>query len=535
MARLPVPGSDDGKWGQILNEYLSQSLSDDGDLKPQTVGSEHIKAGAITPEMIGLENVDNTSDINKPISTAVANALGSKVNLSDFDATTADAIGDKTSATATVLANNFAPAGISQSAWVSFRPVFRKIAQASNVSRPVIRVVGLGSSVVASGGVSDVTTKGPLALFVQNIRKALDPQDRCDWEVYNYGVNGSTVDTGDTKYNEAKAAIGGNFDIAFLGYGMNDFNAYFWHKGLTFGRNYGTPGVACFLQQHQELLQLIKDDGCVPVTSTTPHRHNERVKALANGYGLAANQISEGILFPHAPTDPRADQNGCVYTPNGSPEDPHVKPYQLGDGTTIQEVDVRYIQGNAAIREQSGRLGVACLNAEAFWFYAKAKLGDDTLFDAGQYNHPNDLGIDSSYGAASRELARGIKDARILTTSEEIVDEPAPTSRWDIKKSIRENYVVATGGSTYTVTVPEESFGTLTVYSTSGDGNRSLLELRVISKVTEAKVVEIQRQFVGVTPVNFGTVTTSGLSINIPIVSNHGGGNVVHEYAYRLR
>lgn len=33
MARLPVPGSDDGTWGTILNEYLSVEHNADGTLK----------------------------------------------------------------------------------------------------------------------------------------------------------------------------------------------------------------------------------------------------------------------------------------------------------------------------------------------------------------------------------------------------------------------------------------------------------------------------------------------------------------------
>ncbi|HMR72622.1 MAG TPA: hypothetical protein PKD68_01290 [Candidatus Saccharibacteria bacterium] len=36
MARLPIPGQDAGKWGDILNEYLSQSHNADGSLKPIT-------------------------------------------------------------------------------------------------------------------------------------------------------------------------------------------------------------------------------------------------------------------------------------------------------------------------------------------------------------------------------------------------------------------------------------------------------------------------------------------------------------------
>ena len=37
MARLPIPGSDQGQWGDILNDYLSVSLSGDGELKDGSV------------------------------------------------------------------------------------------------------------------------------------------------------------------------------------------------------------------------------------------------------------------------------------------------------------------------------------------------------------------------------------------------------------------------------------------------------------------------------------------------------------------
>ena len=40
MARLPNPGSDDGVWGNILNEYLSQTLNSDGTLKDNIITSD---------------------------------------------------------------------------------------------------------------------------------------------------------------------------------------------------------------------------------------------------------------------------------------------------------------------------------------------------------------------------------------------------------------------------------------------------------------------------------------------------------------
>ena len=37
MARLPIPGGDDGSWGQILNDYLSAAHKSDGTLKDDSI------------------------------------------------------------------------------------------------------------------------------------------------------------------------------------------------------------------------------------------------------------------------------------------------------------------------------------------------------------------------------------------------------------------------------------------------------------------------------------------------------------------
>jgi hypothetical protein len=46
MARLPHPGGDKGNWGDVLNEYLSQSLDTGGTLKADTVGNAQVSASA---------------------------------------------------------------------------------------------------------------------------------------------------------------------------------------------------------------------------------------------------------------------------------------------------------------------------------------------------------------------------------------------------------------------------------------------------------------------------------------------------------
>ena len=129
--RLPKPGGDDGAWGDILNDFLEVAHESDGSLKAGSIGngqldsptqaalaaaaSKYTKpaggipstdlngalqnamskasssvqsvntkspdvAGAvnITSADLGLENVNNTSDANKPISTATQIALDVK-------------------------------------------------------------------------------------------------------------------------------------------------------------------------------------------------------------------------------------------------------------------------------------------------------------------------------------------------------------------------------------------------------------------------------------------------------------------------
>ena len=146
MARLPTPGSDSGTWGALLNDFLDQVHASDGQLKGDVVGSsqiqdgavgsDHIQAGAVTSSQLAsnavdnttiadgsitqvkldasvqaklnasgvtsvntrsgavtlsktdvdLANVDNTSDLSKPISAATQTALDAKADATDIGA-----------------------------------------------------------------------------------------------------------------------------------------------------------------------------------------------------------------------------------------------------------------------------------------------------------------------------------------------------------------------------------------------------------------------------------------------------------------
>lgn len=119
MQRLPIPGKDKNVWGGILNKFLLVEHRADGSLKIRSDGtldmlykrpesgiplddlSSSVQAkinrahttvqkvngktpaqGAvvITKKDIGLGNVDNTADADKPISKATQAALDKKID-----------------------------------------------------------------------------------------------------------------------------------------------------------------------------------------------------------------------------------------------------------------------------------------------------------------------------------------------------------------------------------------------------------------------------------------------------------------------
>jgi hypothetical protein len=58
MARLPSPGSDDGSWGDILNDYLHQSHNTDGSLKSSAVTAAGGASDSGVVHTTGTESID---------------------------------------------------------------------------------------------------------------------------------------------------------------------------------------------------------------------------------------------------------------------------------------------------------------------------------------------------------------------------------------------------------------------------------------------------------------------------------------------
>lgn len=76
MARLPQPGSDQGTWGDILNDYLSQVHNSDGTLKNNIVTETHLAAPVVQKLNVIAGQQGATGPAGATGATGVAGATG---------------------------------------------------------------------------------------------------------------------------------------------------------------------------------------------------------------------------------------------------------------------------------------------------------------------------------------------------------------------------------------------------------------------------------------------------------------------------
>ncbi len=77
MSRLPIPGSDPGTWGTILNDYLSQSLNADGSLKSSATSAAGAELTTNKGQASGYAPLDSSAkvpSVNLPTATAPPDA-----------------------------------------------------------------------------------------------------------------------------------------------------------------------------------------------------------------------------------------------------------------------------------------------------------------------------------------------------------------------------------------------------------------------------------------------------------------------------
>ena len=81
MARLPQPGGDSGNWGEILNDYLSQSHKTDGQLKDSVV-----TANVLAPSSVTTSSIAETAITRSKLSLSVQSELDRYLSQTEVDA-----------------------------------------------------------------------------------------------------------------------------------------------------------------------------------------------------------------------------------------------------------------------------------------------------------------------------------------------------------------------------------------------------------------------------------------------------------------
>lgn len=93
MARLPSIGSDDGIWGAVLNDFLSQSHNNDGSLRNNIVGTEQLRNNSVsTAKLLGLGSASGIASLNAT-GKLPDGQLPSHLTQASFSATVSDAVG----------------------------------------------------------------------------------------------------------------------------------------------------------------------------------------------------------------------------------------------------------------------------------------------------------------------------------------------------------------------------------------------------------------------------------------------------------
>jgi hypothetical protein len=104
-ARLPIPGGDDGTWGDILNDYLEVSLASDGTVNPGVIGTAQLQNNCVTNAQLDVPTqtiIDSVaSKYVKPAGGIPSTDLSSAVQTNLTAASTAVQLGGDLSGTAT--------------------------------------------------------------------------------------------------------------------------------------------------------------------------------------------------------------------------------------------------------------------------------------------------------------------------------------------------------------------------------------------------------------------------------------------------
>ena len=296
--------------------------------------------------------------------------------------------------------NNRAPSRFGRASAADL-PNFMRTLRAYRIdTRPIVPVVGVGSSVGAGATLVYPLQDAPVAWFTSELKRLLDPDNKYNLVPYNYSVNGSTATEFPTAWASALAGLAGAGvtlpGILVSAYGMNDQAPAQYNSGQTY------PGFNAALRS---MVMTAKKAGWDVVILETPHpsmvlhpEQNLIPPSVAQGYPIiiAAPVGAEAMSPPASQSMVVADY--------------------IGEGINIS-VGYRASRINQTQREVGCDEGAPVIGVERYWYEALQKYqvatgsaggAEGVLFNPGEFVHPNLVGHQVSYHLAITDFIKSI-------------------------------------------------------------------------------------------------------------------------------
>lgn len=259
MARLPIPGSDDDIWGDILNDYLGQSHNSDGTAKDATSTSRGViqlagdlSGTALAPTVPGLASKANTSHTHA--ATDITYAGSTNLSATNVEAALDELDSEKISTTDPRLS----PAGMVTQFAGSTAPTGWLLCDGATVSRTTY--ASLFAVIGTTYGAGDGSTTFGLPNLKGRVPAGRDvAQTEFDTlgetggakthtlttsELPSHSHGGATASAGSHAHTASTGSAGDHAHSVSVGH--NEFNTHDWdldYAGAG-GRTFSVAGVA---------------------------------------------------------------------------------------------------------------------------------------------------------------------------------------------------------------------------------------------------------------------------------------------------
>ena len=244
---------------------------------------------------------------------------------------------------------------------------------------PIVYAI-LASSLGNGPTLPSPTTQAPGHDFIARLRAEIDPAGLINFEIHNYAANGSTV-TDWEAIIASMVASGVRPHLTYLIPGMNDFAT---------GQFNGGQGFDGFQRVLPRVLSALQKIGSDVVLTTSVH------PSVVNYPGLQSMPTGQAQVYPTTIAAPVSDTS---LQPPSAARLMQIDVLKNGRPITVSAI---YHLGNRTIRSIAAAFGVPVIDAQQYQFeqYARQLLEVDSMgaveslnFDAGQFNHPNLVGI----------------------------------------------------------------------------------------------------------------------------------------------